>query len=51
MGVPRPTAIMLRTSGDKESMGGDPDPTNTVLQETHEEELLLENSFPRESEA
>lgn len=40
IGTPRPTAIMLKTSGEMESTGGEPEPTNTVLQETHEEELI-----------
>ena len=31
MGVPKPTAIMMRTTGEKESMGGVPTPSNTVL--------------------
>lgn len=34
MGVPKPTAIMPMTSGEKESTGGEPTPTSSVLQET-----------------
>jgi len=33
MGVPRPTAIMVRTNGEKESTGGEPEPSRTVLEQ------------------
>lgn len=33
-GTPRPTAIMLMTNGEMESMGGEPVPAKNVLQET-----------------
>lgn len=40
MGTPKPTAIMPKTSGEMKSMGGEPDPTNNVLQEIQEEEFI-----------
>lgn len=35
MGTPRPTATMQMTSGEMESMGGKPTPTNSVLHGTN----------------
>ena len=32
-GVPSPTAMMVNTSGEKESRGGGPNPTNIDLRE------------------
>ena len=48
MGVPRPTAIMLRTSGENESTGGEPEPSSTVLQEHRKKRLI--NVFVEHSE-